>query len=179
MSVQAYEAVQLRSIIVGWGDLNSCCSLIPDLLYTIHRPLFWPQPPCYTMRGMEEMLSEAPSASDRLQFLIYWDPGSLVRILGRIWAEATVFSFLICLNFYFKNENNIPENLHLKFKSEWLHSSWCHFGSFYSVFFIREQSTQFYLEPHGVKSLGWKKHFPCFFHLAQALEDSEASVSLP
>ena len=96
------------------------------------------------------MLSEDPSTSDSLQFSFYSDPGSLVRILGRILTAAIVFSFVIYLNFYFKNENNLPENLHLKFKSDQLHSNRCHLGRFYSVFFIREQSTQFYLELHGI-----------------------------
>ena len=69
------------------------------------------------------MLSEDPSTSDSLQFSFYSDPGSLVRVLGRIWTAATVFSFVIYLNFYFKSENNLPENLHLKFKSDQLHSN--------------------------------------------------------
>ena len=131
----------------------------PWLAGSHHRPLVCPQPPCYTIKGMEEMLSEDPSTSDSLQFSFYSDPGSLVRILGRIWTAAIVFSFVIYLNFYFKNENNLPENLHLKFKSDQLHSNRCHLGKFYSVFFIREQSTQFYLELHGSKVLGMEKAF--------------------
>lgn len=31
----------------------------------------------------------------------------------------------------------------------------------------------------AANSMGWKKHFPCLFHMVQALEDSGASVSLP
>ena len=34
-----------------------------------------------------------------------------------------------------------------------------HFGRFYLVFFIREQSTQFYLELQGSKVLGMEKAF--------------------
>ena len=72
MSVQVVRVGQLRSTMGRLGDLVSCSGPVPDLLpYILHRPLLWPQTPCYKRRSVEEVIFEGPSISDKLQFLIY------------------------------------------------------------------------------------------------------------